>query len=573
MKVPARRDPVVWAACITGLGLLGWSMRAVLSDPLHMVWGQSIDAIHSLWIVWWLGQDPTVAWVEFPVGNSGAILPPLGMAMSWRVASVVGAPLAYSLLCVGSVLFGMVGLGLLTHQLTRSARAAVVAPLFFLVSRPVLSQVALGNPEAVSVGWLCLGIWAGLRWSDPNPAPSRRVQAGWSALVGALFAVSVIENPYTLVPGGVGAMVLALRRLRRPGAVVSVALSAVVGAALVAWRLVVVDGKPGGTLLPYNRLQWGAYEWQMYDLQTIGLGSLVWPLPLPRLAATPVEVSDANAHHFLGWSLLVLAVGALGRRTWPWLLGGGVACLLAMGSAPWGNPGPPGLFLGLNQLLSWIIAPVTQPERFLVFAVLALSVAAAIGLRRHSRHLKQRPRWRTTAWLVVVALVGLEGVTWGGPATDVPTLSTRPLECFEGLADGPVFTAETPELPGISASAGMFLQILHTQPGSHHGLSGWAASSNRVRLVRLRERFDAATRGRTVGVPLQHILEVLHSDGYRWLAVPHTHPVVDVFEPTVWCGGWAAIPIDHRFGNAQHHRPSAPGFPEEAPPHGRVVVP
>ena len=551
------RDPIVWLGIAAATFLVMWSMRAVLVDPFHTVWGQSIDAIHAFWLLWWKQQDPTIAWVDYPAGGSGAVLPPVGVAMASQLGTGLGAPLAYSVFCGALVIFDVVMIGGLAARVTGSVRAGVVVPLLFFCARPTLAQVAMGNPESVAIGWLCAAIWASILWVESAPpyserrthwlVPTRR-GAAWSFAVGALFAISVVENPYTLVPGCIAAVGFAGRRLLRTGGAGSVLLAAVAGAATVGGRLAAVEGKPGGTVLPNARLAWRGLEWQMYDIQTLYAQHLVWPWPLPHLEATQETIAAADAHHFLGWSLLGLAVLGLGWRGGRWALGAGAMVALALGSAPWGNPGPPGPFLLLNQLLSVVIAPITQPERFLVFAVLGLCVPAGIGLTRLAALLSARPRGALAFWTVAIGVVTAEALVTGGPAIEVPTLSTRSVACFADLPPGPVFTLEQPGKVGMDAAAGMFLQTVHGQPGTHHGLSGWAHTTVEADNKRLRRDLLEALGGLRGGRPANHVLRDLRCRGITTAVLRDEQVWRGLPDPVVACGGWVAIPLPADFG-------------------------
>ena len=574
----AQTEPrrLVGAMAALGVGLVVWSLRSVLSDPLHTLWGQSIDAVHSAWVLWWVHQDPAQAWVDFPVGTRGAVMPPLTVH-TFRWVSRLSTPvLAHTAMCLGSLLFDMAALGLLAARVSQSRPAGALAALLFLAARPALAQVALGNPEGVAVGWLCLAVWAGLVWAVPqgdgaavpDPGLAARHPWLWSGGVGMWFALSVIENPYTLVPGGTAALGLGLVRLRRRGGVRAGGLAAWVGAALVGGRLLLVGGEPGGTLLPNARLAWRGLEWQMYDILAPTVPHLVSPWPRPDLTAPAAEIGAADAHHFLGWTLLALAGLSVSRRSLPWLLGSVAALAFSLGSAPLGNPGPPGPFLLLNQLLAAVIAPVTQPERFLVFAVLGLSVAAAVGASRLAGGLRRVPRGPVGLWLGLAGLTALEAVTLGGPAIEVPTLSTRPLACFADLPAGPVFTLEDPGRAGEPASAGMLLQMVHGQPGTHHGVGGWSSPGPEATMVRLREdMLRTLTQGRT-SRPLGHMLRDLRCEGVRWLVLPEARTWARAPTPAVACGGWVALELTPDLGGPC--REKSGGGPEPAPIHGKL---
>jgi 4-amino-4-deoxy-L-arabinose transferase-like glycosyltransferase len=185
-----------WLAPLAVLALALWSMRVVLPDPVHLIWGDRADTIHHVWGHWWMAQSGAegglTTWVSYPTGEWGSVLAPVGSLLVRPVVWLGGAVLAYNLLSLLYLLFDALAVGLLAERVTGSRRAGGIAALVLVVARPVLLHVYLGNTEGLAIGWVALIAWLGRRWDHGTG------QRWVGPLIGLLSGVAVIENPYAL---------------------------------------------------------------------------------------------------------------------------------------------------------------------------------------------------------------------------------------------------------------------------------------------------------------------------------------------------------------------------------------
>lgn len=359
----------------------------------------------------------------------------------------------------------------------------------------------------------------------------------WGLLLGLLLAASVLEDPYTLLPGVVVALGFGIRRLSHPGGVSQVAMAVVGGAAPILGRLAQVGDALGGNQLPREPLTWMGQSWQRYDLSTFSPTQLAWPWPLPDFSLGTQGLIDTGGGHFLGWTALVLAACGLGRGGGRWLLAAAAALVVALGSAPFSADGPPGPYLFLNLALSAALPPLTQPARFVPIAVVFLAVAAAIGATRLAS------LWARTrlSWAPLFVLLLAEGLTLGGPAVDVPGTPTRALACFGQVDHGAVHAVLPeidPDTPKIRQD--MLLQLYHQRPGTHRGIGGWARDH---RAPRVDESAAALKHQLRVGQgadSLAPTLRALAQDGIDWIIAPGSMDHGALGPPEVACGGWRA---------------------------------
>lgn len=529
---------LVAVTALAALLLVGVSARSVVQDPSGILWGDRVDSVHGAWTHWWRArpgsEGDVTRWVSFPDGERGALLYPLGHIMASPAQALWGPVAAHNLLAVLYLLLTAAFTGLLTARLAGDVRAGMVAVLVVLAARPLVAHVGLGNIEGLGVAWLPLLVWLGLRWE----------RAG--VLVGLVAAVSVLENPYCLPVTGVMAGVLAWRRGRRPGGPVQVGLAALAGVAPVLLWLWSGGGVHGGTLLEPKMLQYLGMEVRGFEhTPTVQSLQLVWPWPLVSFRGHTEEVLASGGGVFLGWLALALAlVGAAVRRDARLaLVLAGVACLLALGSFPWGSDGPPGLFWLVNWLLSCVTTFMSQPIRYTVFAAVALAVAAGLGAAELAR------RWRRP-WILypsVCALVCVEALLLGGPSLEVPGLLTRQYACLNRV-NGPVHTVMFRNIGPRSDIAQWYtllFQLSHQQPGTHAGIGGWAQQPRALPVTRAMEALDTAVRLKSEHTMVRHLANA----GVRWVIGPAS--MVGT-RASFTCGGWAAAPLEEYLPSREH---------------------
>ena len=546
LKKPPRRPRVVSSEgqlrLTAGLALVVLVLGAVA--PLGpALWagtlpGAGPDVVSSTWGAWWLqasgpaglaGADSDLA--NHPYGVQGAVLSPLttgGTALLW---SVLGPGRAVAAVAALHALALAAATGFLAHVAGARGPGPWLAAAAVTVGRVLPYSVGEASVVAVAALPVPLGLAALLslpaagRWR-PVLVVVVALCTGWTAL----------ENPYLapLLP------ILSL------------------AAAALRWRQPLAEGAAaaaGGLLLVLVLRLFSASAAPDYpsevDGTVLALGSLEFTLvDLPWSRVRPEELftvepvrwtlhSDgarsAGGGRTLGLSVCLLALVGLvlrPRRAGPWLLGTVVLVVLAMGSA-WNDVGLP--FVYANALLSEVARPLTQPVRFLVPALLALSIAAAHG----GAALVERWSW---TGIVIGCMFLVESSTVGGASLRLPTTAVPEVACAARL-DGPVLVWPADATDGAH-SRSQLVQMAHGQSAAHRAIASWARPRGDV----LPELRAAGVRVRGLASPPQ--TPALRALGYRWLLLEPGASPADVARlervlgpPGVDCGAWRAFPL------------------------------
>ncbi len=539
--LPPAIRPLLAPSALLALLLL-WSARPVGLDTTGRFVGTATDALHHAWGLWWFahgeGEGAITRLVSFPTGERGALLSPLVALGSLPWQWLGGPALAYNVACAATLLGACLGVALLCWALSRDPLATALAPLALLVGRPLYAQLGLGVLEGLSLGLPLAALAALILWVE------RRGGRASSAGVGLVSALAVIENPYALVlllPITAGA---ALWRLRREGreALLPLAVATLGGVLPIGLRVLAAGGDLGGNETTAVRFFWAGAE----RLALEGSGSLdpvqlLSPLPLPDLSASAILVRDQGGDAYLGLTVLGLACAGA-------LLGGGAAraalgvaglcALLAAGSLPGGQGGPPGPFWFVNLALSQALPPLTQPSRFLSFASAALALSAALGASALSRRGGVE---RGLGWIALA--LALEAAWVGGPSLELPATDLRESACMAGLGavdPGAVHLLAPSSMSRESANtAAVRLQLLHGLPGTHRGIGGWRQEPLDSRVVAtLSEIGQSMRRGPSARLPqaLRHARQL----GFSWLIVANDAAPGWLGAPERSCGGWSA---------------------------------
>lgn len=500
--------------------------------------GAGPDVVSTTWGAWWLhavgaaglfGVDSSLA--NHPYGVQGTVLSPLttgGTAVLWPW---VGPGRALALVAVFHTLALAAATALLAHVSGARGAGPWVAAAAITVGRVLPYSVGEASVVAVAALPVPLGLAALLglpragRWR-PLLVGAVALCTGWTAL----------ENPYLapLLPGL--SLCLACMRWRRPLAELVAAGTGLVLVVLV-FRLFSASAAPDypreldGTLLTLGRQAFTVVDlpWSRVRLwELVGAGPVRWTLDADGARA-------AGGGRTLGASVLLLSVCGLllrPRRTAPWLVGVGVLLVLAMGSV-WKDLGLP--FLYVNTLLQEVARPLTQPVRFLVPVVLALSVAAGHGAGALGA------RWSWSAPVVAALLLG-ESLLVGGASLRLPTTPVPEVPCAAVL-DGPVLVWPADATDGAH-SRSQLVQMAHGRAGAHRGIASWARPAGAVTP----ELRAAGVRTRGPASPPQ--TSALRALGYRWVLVePDAAPgalsgLGRVLGPPVEaCGDWRAFSL------------------------------
>jgi hypothetical protein len=383
-----------------------------LADPVLNTWILAWDAhaIAARINVWnapiLYPYDHTLAYTEHLLGFAWLTAP-----IEWWTRNPV---FAYNVAFVVSYGCAALGMYLLAHLLTGSAKAAIVAAAIYAFAPYRVAQVA--HIQWLMVGWLPLALWALHRY----------FQAGaWYLLAaaGAAYAVQTLSSSYfayyALVPLGIVA-VAELWRVRPPPA--RTALHAAIASAVVAAMLVpVVRVYTHVHATEGLRRAASEIEASSADLSDYFRGhSDIW---LWRHAAP----GTSEHEWFPGMVALTLTSLAIVRRSSSRAVRvygavALVALVFSLGPHPaaWGHVAP---IDGPYQLLLRFVPGLDglrAISRLGVIVLLAIAVLAACGAAAILSALSSSRRWAMTAALLVVIV----GEGWAAP---IRTVRFQPL--------------------------------------------------------------------------------------------------------------------------------------------------
>ncbi len=464
------------------LPYLGGSLLGPAEDNMFLYWNlwwgtealtQGHDLLHTRHLLWPEGHSlllHTMSWGNLVFGV------PMGR--------LVGLPLAYNLLILGSFTAGAMGAYLLAGRWVRRPSARILAGLIFAFN-PFHAAQALHHLNIASIHFLPLFVWFHLRLRD---------RPRWCDGAGAAgcLALAALCSWYFLVFGLLYLVVdvvwgtLTTRRPHR-GALLA-ALGAGGGALLILLPILI----PMARLVMAEGAVMTAEAAVHAELFSADLLAFLAPNPLSPFWGDPEAISAApflgnawEAAVSLGWVSAIVLAWTLGwrRRGNGWLLA--MACtflVLALGPRlhVLGHAvGPaylPYRLLGELPLLS--VARV--PARMVIMAHLFLGILSAMALEelvfgggRLARRLADAGSQARVAGLVV-ALITVEGfcLTAQHTPVELPSVYTH----IDAPADEPLL--DLPADEGIGARYYMMYQTLHGRPlagGSvsrlmHHGI-------------------------------------------------------------------------------------------------------
>ena len=490
------------------LPYLGSSLLGPAEDNMFLYWNfwwgtealeQGLDLLQTRHLLWPEGHSlllHTMSWGNLAIGV------PLGR--------LVGLPLAYNLLVLGSFVGGAMGAWLLAGRWVRHPAARLLAGLIFAFN-PFHTGQALHHLNIASIHLLPFFVWFHLRLRD---------RVGWVNGVGAAacLALAALCSWYFLVFGllylGLDVAWAAVTRDRpQRGALLAALITG--GGALLALlplllpmaRMVMAEGA-------VMTAEAGAHA----ELFSADLLAFLAPNPMSPFWGNPEAVTAApflgnawEAGVSLGWVSVAALVWTFGwrRRGNGWLLAmAGAFLVLALGPRLHilGHAVGPAIlpyrFLGELPLLN--IARV--PARMVIMAHLFLGILAARSMEEMlfgegalARRLGDAGRRARLAGLVV-ALVAVEGFSLTAQHTPVelPAVYTH----IDAPADAPLLDLPTDE--GIGARFYMLYQTLH-----HHPIAGGALSRLTGHGIPLEIK----------GLPAGEVRDVLRTRGVRFLVV------------------------------------------------------
>ncbi len=470
------------ASVVSTLPLAQHPTRTLPSDLLDTVlttWIISWDASrlpHALQGVWnppiYFPYPRTLAFSENLFGVAFPVAP-----VYWITGNPV---LTYNVAFLFAFTLAGIGMYLLARDLTGSRAAAAIAGAYYAFCPFRMAQAQLAHIQMLAIGWLPIALWSIHRYFES-------FRRRWLALFTVACCLQVLSNTYVAyfmtVPIGVVTVYLAWKsreRIRRWSidlAVALVVIVAVLAPVAMQYYQVRVDNQQ---IRSAGEIESGGADLRAYLVPDSGLWRRWLPLPTPIFGETEKELFPGIVGPAL--AAVGLFAGAFRRRRvsrWAtvYAVVAAAGFLLSLGPLVrvWGvvvtRHGP---YDWLQHLLPGM-SGMRAPSRFVVIAILGLSVLAAYG----ASLVVHRAPSRMRALIIVVLLAGVVADGWAVP---IPTVEYEPrgrledraiVEWLRAMPPGvvlhlPLMTAQFQELHYQYAT------LFHGHP-MINGFTGWAS--------------------------------------------------------------------------------------------------
>jgi hypothetical protein len=335
----ATEQRAIWCLALIYLFLAAAITWPAALSPLQTVPGAArTDLWNSLWSIWFVHESVLsgvvpidIPWLDWPNVGQLIVADPLNALLGLPLVTVFGLSGAYTFLILTHITFSGVATHLLARHIYGCDQSGWIAGVGFASAPVLISGVQNGTSESVAGGWLSLSLFALIlalehggirRVFIAAGALSLVCIGGWYTGVGAwIFLVAFTVVGITQVRG--------LVRLKR-GLLVGLLALTVVGPIATVTMTSAETGSEIG--IKNDR------ELLLVRRTTGSADPLGWVMPgdwrSPDFRAVSRDAEQFIHCHYLGWTLLVMAVVGIRRNKrffWPLALSATIGGLLAMG--------------------------------------------------------------------------------------------------------------------------------------------------------------------------------------------------------------------------------------------------
>jgi len=416
-----RTHLIAFLGCLLLAALITWPL--VVNPSGGLVGHPGNDTWNHAWGLWWVldglanrGGLPThTALLNYPDGGSLFFIDTFNAVLTAPVQKIFGLPVAYNFAVFFGVAWTAFGAWCLAFHVTRDRVGASVAAVAYGCNAHLLGQAYNGITETINAGWIPFFVLALIRLLE-------RPSWGKGLWMGAFFGLCALSNFYyglfCLLIGIIVVLHAGMnegRSIRWKAFFGSSALGGVVAVILVLPVLMMLAGtmnQPDAMVSRDPNFVWDSLMNHNYT-DVVGFfrpGKVYSPDLKAEYGEELIIVT------YLGWVLMGLVVLclALHRRRKElslWVVMMVTFLIFALG--PYlhvGGPDPieiggrpiPLPFLPFFEAFP-LFSRISHPFRFVVPAILAMSVLAAFGTRVLLRGFRSRVRWMW-AGLIVSAI-------------------------------------------------------------------------------------------------------------------------------------------------------------------------
>lgn len=533
-----RTHLIAFFGCFLLAILITWPM--VLDPTGGLIGHPGNDTWNHAWGMWWVvdglanrGGLPThTALLNYPMGGSLFFIDTFNALWTAPFQRIFGLPFAFNFAVLMGVTWTAFGAWALGFYVTREKAAATVAAVAFGCNAHLLGQTYNGITETINAGWIPLFLLALLKLLD-RPDFKR------GALMGLFFALCAISNfYYGLFCLLLGIVVLIHRGITDGKRVVwkrffaASMLGGFIALALVLPVLMILSSTMSEGDAMVSRDPQFVWDSLMNHNYTDVVGFF-----RPGKSYSPDLKAEFGEEliivTYLGWVVLGLVVLCLAmhrrrRELSLWVSMMVVFLIFALGpylhigsseAVRLGGRAIPLPFLPFFEAFP-IFSRISHPFRFVVPALLAMSILAALGSRLLLRGFSKRRRWLATGAICVAICAE---ILLASPAVwPVPRSPAEIPKVYSELEGGAVLDLPI-SVPNLERGVYTYYQTAHQLP-SPYGLNEPVPAT--LRQNRLTDFILYLEAGRALSLPrqlpdLELVLgaELLRAQGYRYIVL------------------------------------------------------